>query len=93
MIALDGLVAAVYVAITLLVIALIIYLTVGVLVILKRQKLVSAIYFSITPLIFLIGYSLTHNFKNPDYIFLSAIAIILFNSFFLLGTKRFQKKA
>jgi hypothetical protein len=92
MIALEGLVATVYAAITLLVIALIIYIIVGVLVLLKRRKVVTALYFSITPLLFLIGYTLTHNLKNPDYIFISSIAIILFNSFFLLGTKRYQKK-
>ncbi|MHC2990279.1 hypothetical protein OB13_01245 [Pontibacter sp. HJ8] len=93
MIALDGVVAVFYATMALLVIALITYFIVGVLVILKRQKLVSAAYFAITPMIFLVGLALTRIFNSPDFIITSAAVIILFNSLFLLGTRRFQKRA
>ena len=93
MIALDGWVAAMYATMTLLGIALVIYFVVGVFVILKRQKVTSAFYFATTPLLFMLGITLTRIFHSPDFILISAAVIILFNSFFLLGTRRFQKKS
>ncbi len=91
MIPLDGLVAAVYVSIGILILSIIIYAIVGFLVLRKRHWIVCMIYFIVSPLFIITGYTLTHTLNSPDYILTSMLLIILFNSFFLPITKRFRK--
>ncbi|PKV66371.1 hypothetical protein [Pontibacter ramchanderi] len=93
MIALDGLVAVVYVAILLLLSALVVFLAVGVVVVLRRPNRIVAVYFTATPVLFLVGYLLTHAFNNPDFILITAAVMLLFNSAFLPYTKKHLKRA
>ena len=91
MIPLDGLVAVVYLAIALLAVAIVTSVIIGLLVLKRRHTPISLLYFIASPVIFTAGLVLTRTFTNRDFVLLAILIIIIFNSFFLLATKRYRK--
>ncbi len=89
MVNINGIVAAVYLAIFLFTICIVVFLIVGYKVIKHRNKVIASLYFLISPAFILIGIALTKWLHNPDFILATLFLLLFFNSLFLPLSKRY----